>query len=57
MRYRGRSAVAFFKRLQTLRVPAGDPASDCVCEDYLLTEAGQPILTEGGANLKPESSE
>lgn len=52
----GRSWIAWRKRAQTLRVPAGDPADGgCECGDSLLTEDGEPILSELSEFLTEES--
>jgi hypothetical protein len=52
-----RSYIARRKTSRLLRIPAGDPSDgeDCSCGDYILTEDGQPILTEESSPLRPES--
>ena len=53
MRFGGggrRSALAFRKRMQTLRIPADD--TDCECGDYILTETGEPIQSEASEKLE-----
>ena len=55
---RGRSWIAWRKASRVLRIPAGDPSDgehDCSCGNFLLTEDSQPILTEAGVGLSPES--
>lgn len=56
MRGGGRSWIAWRKRLQTLRVPAGDPADGCECTDLnILAESGEPILSEQSEFVTTES--
>jgi hypothetical protein len=53
---RGRSWIAWRKKLQTLRVPAGDPSDDCECVDLnILTESGEPLLSEQSEFVTTES--